>query len=79
MRHLQRKHSMELVASKIISNVKLPYCVVVSFDDDGKAVRTNLVGRYNQRDFSCQIERYTSIATIHFRNELDAADFLMRI
>ena len=49
--------------------------MVVSLDDDGKAVRTNLVGRYNQRDFSCQIERYTSIATIHFRNELDVQIF----
>lgn len=70
---------MELVASRTISNVKLPYCVVIMFEGDSKHLRKELVARYNQSDISCQIERYTSIATINFRNEMDAADFLMRI
>lgn len=70
---------MRLVKSITIPDVKLPYCVVVSFDGDGKYLRKELVARYDQSDISCQIERYTSIATINFRNEIDAADFLMRI
>lgn len=70
---------MELVTSKTIADVKLPYCVVISFDGDSKYLRKELVARYNQSDISCQIERYTSIATINFRNEMDAADFLLRI
>jgi hypothetical protein len=52
---------------------------MVSFDGEGKELRKDLVSRYSQGDFSCHVERYTSMATIHFRNELDAADFLMRI
>lgn len=70
---------MELVKTITIPDVKLPYCVVVMFDGDGKHLRKDLVARYNQSDISCQIENYTSIATINFRNEIDAADFLMRI
>lgn len=70
---------MELVKSLTIPNVNLPYCVVVMFDGDGKKFRQELVTRYKSSDISCQIERYTSLATINFRNELDAADFLMRI
>ena len=70
---------MELVKTITIPDVKLPHCVVVMFDGDGKNLRKELVARYNQSDISCQISRYTSIATINFCNELDAADFLMRI
>ena len=72
---------MELSLVKTVTNngVKLPYSVVVQFDGDGKQLRKDLVSRYSQGDFSCHVERYTSMATIHFRNELDAADFLMRI
>ena len=71
---------MQLIRTTTIPNVKLPYCVVVMFEPDGgKQLRKDLVARYNQSDISCQIEQYTSIATINFRNELDAADFLMRI
>ena len=67
-----------LVKSLTIKDVKLPYSIIVSFGD-GKELRKHLVSRYSQGDFSCQIERYTSIATINFRNERDAADFLMRL
>ena len=70
---------MELVKSLTIPDVKLPYCVVVMFDGDGSQFRKELVTRYSPGDISCQIERYTSLATINFRNEIDAADFLMRI
>jgi hypothetical protein len=70
---------MELIKTITIPDVKLPYCVVVMFDGDGKYLRKDLVARYDQSDISCQIENYTSIATINFRNEVDAADFLMRI
>lgn len=70
---------MELVKTITIPDVKLPYCVIVMFDGDGKHLRKDLVARYAQSDISCQIENYTSIATINFRNEVDAADFLMRI
>ena len=70
---------MELVKSLTIPDVKLPYCVVVMFDGDGSQFRKELVTRYRPGDISCQIERYTSLATINFRNEIDAADFLMRI
>ena len=70
---------ISLVNSQTHQNVKRPYAVLVMFDGDGKELRKELVSRYNQGDFSCHIERYTSIATINFRNEFDAADFLMRI
>ena len=70
---------MQLVKTITIPNVKLPYSVVISFDGDGNQLRKELVSRYVRGDFSCYLERYTSIATIHFRNEMDAADFLMRI
>jgi hypothetical protein len=69
---------LTIVSSKTFKNVKLPYCITVSFDGDGKQLRNELVSRYDQGDFSCQIERYTSMAIINFRNEQDAADFLMR-
>ena len=39
----------------------------------------DLVSRYESRDFSCHIDKYISTATINFRNEIDAADFLMRL
>jgi hypothetical protein len=70
---------LNLVKTLTDNTVKLPYSVVVSFDGDGKQLRKELVSRYVQGDFSCYLERYTSMATIHFRNEMDAADFLMRI
>jgi hypothetical protein len=70
---------LSLVKSSTDTSVKLPYMVMVSFDGEGKELRKDLVSRYNQGDFSCHVERYTSMATIHFRHELDAADFLMRI
>ena len=69
---------LTIVSSKTIKNVKLPYCVTVSLDGDGKLLRSELVSRYNQRDFSCLIQKYQGIAIINFRNEEDAADFLMR-
>ena len=47
------------------------------FDGDGKNLRKELV-LDDERHFPSD-SRYTSIATINFRNELDAADFLMRI
>ena len=40
--------------------------------------RKDLVKRYDQKDLSCHIDRYTRIATINFRKSEDAADFLMR-
>ena len=70
---------LSLVKSSTDTSVKLQYMVMVSFDGEGKELRKDLVSRYSQGDFSCHVERYTSMATIHFRNELDAADFLMRI
>lgn len=70
---------LQLIKSVTIPDVKLPYCVTIMFEGDGKHLRKELVTRYDQSDFSCQISSYTSIATINFRNELDAADFLMRI
>ena len=70
---------LSLVKSSTNKEVKLPYSVVISFSGDGKQLRKELVSRYIQGDFSCHLERYTSIATIHFRNEVDAADFLMRL
>jgi hypothetical protein len=69
---------LRLVKSLTVKDVGLPYSIIVSFGDD-KELRKQLVSRYLQGDFSCQVERYTSIATINFRNEMDAADFLMRL
>lgn len=70
---------LQLIKSATIPDVKLPYCVTIMFEGDGKQLRKELVTRYDQSDFSCQISSYTSIATINFRNEIDAADFLMRV
>lgn len=70
---------LNLVKAATDNTVKLPYSVIVTFGGDPKDLRKELVSRYTQGDFSCHLERYTSIATIHFRNQMDAADFLMRI
>ena len=71
---------IKLVKSLTIENVKLPYAVVVVYDDASDiALRNELVSRYKLRDFSCHVDRYISTATINFRNEIDAADFLMRL
>jgi len=70
---------LSLIKTATDDKVKLPYTVVVSFAGEGRGLRKDLVSRYSQGDFSCHVERYISTATIHFRNEIDAADFLMRI
>ncbi|MDA9993170.1 hypothetical protein N9E09_00705 [bacterium] len=71
---------MKLVKSLTIKNVKLPYTVVVIYDGTSDMIlRNELVSRYESRDFSCHIDKYISTATINFRNEIDAADFLMRL
>jgi hypothetical protein len=70
---------LTIVSSKTYKDVKLPYCITVAFDGDSKQLRSELVSRYNQGDFSCLIERYKSLAIINFRKEEDAADFLMRV
>lgn len=71
---------IKLVKSLTIKNVKLPYTVVVVYDGTSDMVlRNELVSRYESRDFSCHVDKYISTATINFRNEIDAADFLMRL
>ena len=71
---------IKLVKSLTIKNVKLPYTVVVVYDGTSDMVlRNELVSRYESRDFSCHVDEYISTATINFRNEIDAADFLMRL
>jgi hypothetical protein len=71
---------MKLVKSLMIKDVKLPYAVVVMYDGTSDVeLRNDLVSRYESRDFSCHIDKYISTATINFRNEIDAADFLMRL
>jgi hypothetical protein len=71
---------IKLVKSLTIKNVKLPYTVVVIYDGTSDMIlRNELVSRYESRDFSCHIDKYISTATINFRNEIDAADFLMRL
>ena len=71
---------LSLVKSLTIDNVKLPYAVVVIYDNGSdKELRKQLIERYNPKDFSCNINSYISTATVHFRNEVDAADFLMRV
>jgi hypothetical protein len=71
-------NKINLIKSSTIKNVKLPYTVVVMYDTDVD-LRNELVSRYESRDFSCHIDKYISTATINFRNEIDAADFLMRL
>ena len=71
-------NKINLIKSSTIKNVKLPYTVVVMYDTDVD-LRNELVSRYESRDFSCHINKYISTATINFRNQIDAADFLMRL
>ncbi len=71
-------NKINLVKSLVIENVKLPYTIVVMYDTDTN-LRNELVSRYESKDFSCHINKYISTATINFRNEIDAADFLMRL
>ena len=71
---------LKLVKSLTIKDVKLPYTVVVIYDNESdNDLRNDLVSRYESRDFSCHVNKYISTATINFRNEIDAADFLMRL
>ena len=71
---------IKLVRSLTTKDVKLPYALLVMYDGASDTeLRNDLVSRYESRDFSCHIDKYISTATINFRNEIDAADFLMRL
>ncbi|MDC1446596.1 hypothetical protein N8344_01330 [bacterium] len=70
---------MKLIRYTTYPKVKFPHCCIVSYDGDGKDFRKEIVSQYKQGHFSCTIERYTSTAIVHFREEEDAAHFLMRV
>ena len=70
---------MKLIRYHIYPQVKFPHCCVVSYDGDGKDFRKELVSLYKQGYFSCTIERYTSTAIVHFKDDMDAAHFLMKV
>jgi len=70
---------VKLIRYTTYSKVKFPYCCVVSYDGDGKDFRKELVSLFKPGYFSCTVERYTSTAIVHFREEEDAAHFLMRV
>jgi len=70
---------MKLIKYHTYDDVKFPYCCVVSYDGDGKDFRKELVSLFKQGYFSCTVERYTSTAIVNFREEEDAAHFLMKV
>lgn len=81
MRTQQRNCNMTrtIIKTKTIDGVKLPYMVSLMLDGHADEFRTELVLRYERGDVSCHIDKYTQVATLSFRNEQDAADFIMRV
>ena len=89
MNQVQQKcdmsYKIDIAKSSTIKDAKLPYFVVAQIlPDDNQDLhvlnkfRKDLTSRYNQKDISCQIDNYTRVAKINFRNSEDAADFLRR-
>ena len=83
-----KTYKVDIAKTKTNPGVGLPYSIVAQIipaenqvaieNDIVKQFRQDLVKRYDQKDLSCHIDRYTRIATINFRKSEDAADFLMR-
>lgn len=85
--NMTKDYRLDIARTKTNEGVGLPYSIVAQIipegDDNGendivKSFRADLVRRYDQKDLSCHIDRFTRIATINFRKSEDAADFLMR-
>ena len=70
---------MKLIRYTTYPKVKFPHCCIVSYDGDGKDFRKELVSLFKPGYFSCTVERYTSTAVVNFREEQDAAHFLMKV
>jgi hypothetical protein len=85
---LNKEYRLDIAKTKTNAGVGLPYSVVAQIipmegqlaieNDIVSTFRKDLTKRYDQKDLSCHIDRYTRIATINFRKSEDAADFLMR-
>ena len=85
---LNKEYRLDIAKTKTNAGVGLPYSVVAQIipmegqlaieNDIVSTFRKDLGKRYDQKDLSCHIDRYTRIATINFRKSEDAADFLMR-
>ncbi len=86
--NMTKEYKLDIARTKTTEGVGLPYSIVAQIipaenqvaieNDIVKQFRQDLVKRYDQKDLSCHIDRYTRIATINFRKSEDAADFLMR-
>jgi hypothetical protein len=86
--NMTKEYKIDIAKTKTNEGVGLPYSIVAQIvplegqvaieNDVVSTFRKDLVKRYDQKDLSCHIDRYTRIATINFRKSEDAADFLMR-
>jgi len=75
-----RKMKLELASSQIIEGVKLPYSISVFVAEDeytNRSFRRYISENFDKKDVSVRMEQQLNMATINFRNEVDAANFLM--
>lgn len=81
-------YRIQVLSTKVIPNAGLPYTVYVGFDIDSydphnikKCERDfrKVISEEFGKDVGCYFDRYTLHATLNFRNENDAAMFMMLI
>ena len=84
----RRDYRINIVKTKVIEGAGLPYTVYVSFDVDDydshnikKCERDfrNLLIEHCGSDVGIYFDRYSMMATLNFRNEDEAAMFMMLI
>ncbi len=73
--------SISIIGSTTTKGVALPYNVsmILNDDDQHKAFRKMMSGKFNHKDISIRISKYINEASVHFRNESDVAEFLLLV
>lgn len=69
---------VDIVTSQTIEGAALPYRIFAVIDyKDHKQFRKLMAQKYDYQDISIRMDKYLSSVYINFRNEVDAASFLL--